>query len=100
MERLHIALAACATKSPATPQPLQPGRYWNGAKMFGTYAMCFVLACFAAFLAYEAGQSHGSKMLKNRVLKALEQHEIDVSHGYSEGYSGLGLARIIRNIIS
>lgn len=46
------------------------------------------------------GNRMASKMLKNRVLKALEQHEIDVSHGYSEGYSGLGLARIFRNIIS
>lgn len=68
--------------------------------MFSIYAVYFVLACFAAFLAYEAGQSRGSKMVKNRVLKALEQHEVDVSHGYSEGYSGLGLARIIRSIIS
>ena len=68
--------------------------------MFSTYAVYFVLACFAAFLAYEAGQSRGSKMVKNRVLKALEQHEVDVSHGYSEGYLGLGLARIIRSIIS
>lgn len=68
--------------------------------MFGTYTMCFVLACFAAFLAYEAGQSRGAKMAKNRILKALEQHEVDVSHGYTEGYSGLGLARIIRNIIN
>lgn len=53
--------------------------------MFGTYTMCFVLACFAAFLAYEAGQSRGAKMTKNRILKALEQHEVDVSHGYTEG---------------
>lgn len=68
--------------------------------MFSIYAVYFVLACFAAFLAYEAGQSRGSKMVKNRVLKALEQHEVDVSHGYSEGYLGLGLARIIRSIIS
>ena len=68
--------------------------------MFSIYAVYFVLACFAAFLAYEAGQSRGSKVVKNRILKALEQHEVDVSHGYTEGYSGLGLARIIRNIIS
>lgn len=68
--------------------------------MFGTYAMCFVLICFTAFLAYEAGKSRGSKMVKNSILKALEQHEVDVSHGYTEGHLGLGLARIMRNIIS
>lgn len=68
--------------------------------MLDTDAVYFALACFAVFLAYGAGQSSGSKGLKLRIKKALDQHEVDVAHGYTEGYSGLGIARIIRDIIS
>lgn len=63
-------------------------------------ALYFACACFGLLIAYGAGQSSGSKGVKLRVRKALDQHKIDVEHGYSEGYSGLGLARIIRDIIS
>lgn len=68
--------------------------------MLDADAAYFALACFAAFLVYEAGQSNGSKGVKRRIKKALDQHEVDVAHGYTEGYSGLGLGRIIRDIIS
>ena len=68
--------------------------------MLDADAAYFVLACIAAFLVYEAGQSSGSKGVKRRIERALDLHEIDVAHGYTEGYSGLGIARNIRDIIS
>jgi hypothetical protein len=68
--------------------------------MLDADAAYFAFACFGLFIAYGAGQSSGSKGVKRRIRKALDQHEVDVEHGYNEGYSGLGLGRIIRDIIS
>lgn len=68
--------------------------------LFESDAAYFALSFFALVIAYGAGQNHGSKALKLRVNKALDQHEKDVAHGYTEGYSKLGLSRIIRDIVS
>ena len=68
--------------------------------MLDADAAYFALAGFAAFLVYGAGQSSGSKGVKRRIKKALDQHEVDVANGYTEGYSGRGLDRIIRDVIS
>lgn len=68
--------------------------------MLNADAVYFAIACFGIFIAYEAGQSSGSKGVKRRIKKALDQHDVDVKSGYAEGYSGLGLPRIIRDIIS
>lgn len=68
--------------------------------LFESDAAYFALSCFALVIAYGAGHNHGSKALKLRVNRALDQHEKDVAHGYTEGYSKLGLGRIIRDIVS
>lgn len=68
--------------------------------MLDADAAYFALACFVVFLVYEAGHSRGSKGVKRQIKKALDQHEVDLAHGYTEGYSRLGLGRIIRDIIS
>lgn len=52
----------------------------------------FALAGFAALLVYGAGQSSGSKGVKRRINRALDQHEVDVANGYTEGYSSAALA--------
>lgn len=67
---------------------------------FESDAAFFGLSFFALAFAYGAGQHHGSKALKLRVNKALDQHEKDVVHGHPAGYSKLGLGRIIRDIVS
>lgn len=68
--------------------------------MLDADAAYFALACLAALLVYGAGQSSGSKGVKRRIRKALDQHDVDVANGYTEGYSKRGLGRIIRDIIS
>lgn len=67
---------------------------------FESDAAFFGLSFFALAIAYGAGHRHGSKALKLRVNKAVDQHEKDVAHGHPAGYSKLGLGRIVRDIVS
>lgn len=67
--------------------------------MFIENYQLFVAAITILAIGYGLGESHGRKQLKFRINKALDQHDVDVAHGYKDGYSGIGIIAIIRNIL-
>lgn len=67
--------------------------------MFIEKYQLFVVAFIILSIGYGLGQSYANKALKLRINKALDQHDVDVAHGYKDGYSGVGIVRIIRNLL-
>lgn len=67
--------------------------------MFIENHILFGVAVLTFVIGYGLGQSSGRKGIVFRISKALDQHDVDVKAGYKEGYSGLGIVRIIRDIL-
>lgn len=63
-----------------------------------TYQL-FAIGFLILVAGYGLGESHGRKQVKFRINKALDQHDVDVAHGYKDGYSGIGIVAIIRNLL-
>lgn len=67
--------------------------------MFIENHLLFAFGFIILAIGYGLGESHARKQVKFRINKALDQHDVDVAHGYKEGYSGKGIVVIIRNLL-